>query len=214
MHRARIVGILIILIILFALTSALGGCREPVEGLLDPGDPCRSLKTPCLDEERSLQCIEEIWVEVSCSEYCGGLAPGVISEGCHEDACECVPPEGGCTREESYCEDSENLVWCTDSWTWSTYACEDLCADLSPQSNSKGCVPAMNETVFDTDTDHCLCTIEGTECTEGAPSFCTDGAALVECKDGLWVYASCIEICGAETAECQPDVPSGGHCEC
>jgi len=203
-HAARTV------VFLSVLVGALGGCQEPVEGLLDPGDPCRSLKTPCIDEEHSLQCVEEIWVEVSCSEFCGSLAPGVVSEGCHENACECAPPEGGCIPQESYCEDSESLVGCTKSWTWSTYACEEVCAELSPQSNSEGCAPANDEI----DTDHCLCTIEGTECTEGAPSFCTDGIALVECTDGIWAYTDCVDKCGIDTAECQPNAPSGARCEC
>ena len=203
-------------VFLFVLAGALGGCQEPVEGLFDPGDPCRSLRTPCLDEERSLQCVEERWEEVSCAEYCAALAPGVVSEGCHENACECVPPEGGCTPQESYCEDSESLVWCTESWTWSTYTCEGVCADLSPQSNSEGCVPANDDTDDETDTgtDHCLCTIEGVECTEGSLGFCTDGTALVECTDGIWAYTECVDICGVETAECQPDAPSGARCEC
>ena len=39
----------------------INACVE--NALLDaPGDPCRSLKTSCVDEETVFECLDEVWV--------------------------------------------------------------------------------------------------------------------------------------------------------
>jgi len=197
-------------IVLVAAVLGLVGACNRADLLNEPGDPCRSLRTPCLDDSRSLRCIDEAWAEVDCAEVCGDLAPGVVSEGCEEDACVCSPPEGGCTPGAAVCEDAETLRWCTNSWAWSTDPCAGLCAEIPPQSESHGCFPATEEF----DLDHCFCTIEGTECNDEDVSFCVEQAAISECADGFWRTIDCVEACGQEEAICRPGEADGAGCDC
>lgn len=189
----------------------MGACVEDDGGidLKSPGAPCRSVEKTCLDERVVLDCIDEIWVEVACSEYCEELAPGVHSAGCSEDVCVCASPPGGCTPEESRCIDALNLDWCEDDWRWSAYSCDELCAELSPQSKALGCFAGTD----DIETAHCLCTSEGAECTDDSPAFCVDEFERAECVDTVWVYESCAEEC-SDAGYCSPEHASGALCVC
>lgn len=178
--------------------------------LYAPGDPCRSLRTSCVDEETVFECVDETWVETACADYCEGLAPGVSAAGCSEEACVCVPPEGGCTPGESLCADNGDLEWCGDSWEWTVSPCDEVCAMLDPQKKTLGCFPSDEES----DTAHCLCTSAGVECSAESPAFCVDESERAECIDGVWVYQACAEECSEGVSQCSPEPVSGAQCVC
>lgn len=168
------------------LLSIVGvACSEETEWLGDPGDPCRSLRTECVSDERVLLCRDEIWVEADCAVICGEQSVGLASQGCVVDNCVCAPPVDGCTPGEQVCGDLDVLHICSTDWTWETRECEDICSERSPQNQSQGCHVSPEE------ADFCLCTSEGAECTEGQVSFCAGQATLAECVDSVWLYTNC-----------------------
>ena len=203
------------------LALALGGCvrgSDPdSDSDSDPGlvagEACRSANATCMDERDLLACVEGVWTSESCAASCAALGPGVSSaQGCDEalgvappaSLCGCVPPPEGCSPGQGRCDDEDVLGWCTETWTWASVSCTELCAGHAPLL-SLGC-----DAIGDKAT--CLCTNVGTPC-EGDTVLCADDSALSTCEGGLWTRVECSELCGV-AATCDPGAPGGAACAC
>lgn len=190
--------------------AVVASCSMEDRPLRDAGDPCRTLEMHCRDELTVMQCVDEEWAEVECTDYCGGLASGVTSDGCRDNACVCVPPPDGCTPGTAACESESTLRWCSESWAWASVECAVMCNGLVPQSESLGCMSLVEESAS---KDACFCTSEGASCTEDSTRFCALEETLAECLDGVWVYIDCVAECAGE-ARCNPGLARGAGCEC
>jgi len=199
--------------IIFARASffaaVVASCSVEDRPLYDAGDPCRTLEMYCRDELAAMQCLDEKWAEVECTDYCMGLASGVSSDGCRENACVCVPPPGGCTPGDAACENTSTLRWCAEDWAWASVDCGVVCSGLVPQSESLGCMPLVEPA----SKDACFCTSEGTSCAEDSVPFCALEGTLAECIDGTWVYIDCDTGCTGEP-RCNPGLAPEAGCEC
>jgi hypothetical protein len=197
--------------VLFVTCSA--GCSSELEPLYDAGDPCRTITTFCVDVDVMMACLDGVWSEQDCSDFCEGQASGVESTGCEsvtqwEGSCACVPPLNGCTPGETICESDDTLNYCGDDWQWSTASCAEICAAHPPNTTSLGCM--VQE---ESQSEACLCTAAGSPCTS-ENSACVDDHTLAMCENGTWSHVDCGEFCGGEANACVPSVQSGASCEC
>ncbi len=210
------------------LALALGGCvrdSDPdSDSDSDPGlvagEACRSANATCMDERDLLACVEGVWTSESCAASCAALGPGVSSaQGCDEalgvappaSLCGCVPPPEGCSPGQGRCDDEDVLGWCTETWTWASVSCTELCAGQpAGESAGESALSLGCDAIGDKAT--CLCTNVGTPC-EGDTVLCADDSALSTCEGGLWTRVECSELCGV-AATCDPGAPGGAACAC
>ncbi len=131
--------------LLWLATAACEAGESPAPLLEQPGDPCRTSASWCVDEERALECIEGVWTERSCEQSCSERGPKLQAEGCAPDpdtlldGCVCVPEPGACAPGATQCESDTQLRYCDAEQVWIVYECSELCAASLATPISLGC---------------------------------------------------------------------------
>jgi len=183
----------------------------------EEGDDCPGgfINQECAADGGLWTCTERYaWSYTDCTRHCQEQGfPG--TSGCittdNASFCLCDGGTLECTAPgQTACADTSSLLQCNDALTWSMATCEAICALQEPALLSRGCRSDVSK------GDHCLCTGEGTSCTDDEATQCVGGEpTLAACVDGTWTFTGCDPLCDAdEVGRCDPFAANGAACTC
>ncbi len=179
-------------IVLLALATL--ACEDVIPPkLYNTGDPCRTNRDFCIDDEITHVCEDNIWTEQSCDSVCAALGPSYLADGC-EQRCNCVLADpDACVPGETECVDDQTLGLCSELQTLETTSCAQICAATGREP--VGCMAMPSDNPYEDEPAACWCTGEGTPCAASEAPSCVDETQIARCINEVWVFEDCAAGC-------------------